>query len=289
LFLVNLAAPLSLSACHHFHSNPSPKQYLMKPPFALLLIAVSWLNFASAQRQVCELYPLGNGLDDAPNILQAFDNCGVNGTVVFTNNTFNINTVLNTTNLYNCHIHIYGTLRWSTNITYWTSLRFPILFESLSTGWLLGGKDVKVHGYGYGTIDGQGQVWYDWNKNKTNKPGRPMALTVYNSDNLIIRGLRIVQAQFWSMLISQSQNIVVTDMFINNVSNSTSTTVNTDGLDVWRSNNVTIQRWNVTCFDDAIAIKGNSSNVYVSDVNAYRTTGFAIGSIGQVKLCFFLT
>ena len=100
--------------------------------------------------------------------------------------------------------------------------------------------------------------------------------------------MRIVQAQFWSMLVTASKNIVITDMYVNNTSNSTATTVNTDGIDVWRADNVTISRWNITCFDDAVAIKGNSSNIYVSDIYAYRTTGFAIGSIGQVKLIIFV-
>lgn len=233
--------------------------------------------------KTCEIYPNGNGQDDTPNILKAFKHCGVNGTVIFTNQTFQIDQVMNTTNLYNCNVHIHGTLRWSTNISYWTNNVYPILYQNLSTGWLFGGKNVKLHGYGYGTLDGQGQIWYDWNRNRTNALGRPMTMTVFESDNVVIRGLRIVQAQFWSMLISTSKNIVITDMYVNNTSNSTSTTVNTDGVDVWRSDNVTLSRWNTTCFDDAVAIKGNSSNVYVSDIYAYRTTGLAIGSVGQVN------
>ncbi|KAI9285671.1 pectin lyase fold/virulence factor [Umbelopsis sp. AD052] len=231
--------------------------------------------------KTCRLYPAGNGTDDTPNILKAFQQCGVNGTIIFTNHTFQIDQVMNTTNLYNCDVHIHGTLLWSTNITYWVNNLLPVQFQNLSTSWLFGGKDVRLHGYGHGTLDGNGQVWYDWNQNRTNAPGRPMTFIVYNSDNVIIRGLRIVQAQFWSMMVTTSKNIVITDMYVNNTSNSTSTTVNTDGIDVWRADNVTISRWNITCFDDAVAIKGNSSNIYVSDIYAYRTTGFAIGSIGQ--------
>lgn len=51
-----------------------------------------------------------DGSDDAPAIRRAFDECGTNGNVVFENTTYHVNSVLNTTDLFNCKVDIYGTL-----------------------------------------------------------------------------------------------------------------------------------------------------------------------------------
>ena len=80
----------------------------------------------------CYVYPknlthMGQPVDDTSSILQAFDLCGINGSVILTNNTFYIDQVMNTTNLLNCDVSIYGTLIWSTNIPYWLSHTFPVV------------------------------------------------------------------------------------------------------------------------------------------------------------------
>lgn len=52
-----------------------------------------------------------NGSDDAQAIRRAFDQCGTNANVVFENSTYYVNIVLNTTDLFNCKVDIYGTLQ----------------------------------------------------------------------------------------------------------------------------------------------------------------------------------
>ena len=49
-------------------------------------------------------------IDDAPAILEAFNKCGKNGNVVFSNTTYYVNSVMNTTGLKNCKVDIHGTL-----------------------------------------------------------------------------------------------------------------------------------------------------------------------------------
>jgi galacturan 1,4-alpha-galacturonidase len=73
----------------------------------------------------------GQPVDDTPSILQAFDLCGINGSVILSNETFHVNQVMNTTNLLNCDVSIYGELIWSTNIPYWLSHSYPVVFQNL--------------------------------------------------------------------------------------------------------------------------------------------------------------
>lgn len=51
-------------------------------------------------------------------------------------------------------------------------------------------------GFGYGTIDGNGQAWYDFVDGENNYPGRPHGITIFAEDSTI-KGLRFVQSQMW--------------------------------------------------------------------------------------------
>ena len=58
-------------------------------------------------------------------------------------------------------------------------------------------------------------------------------------------------------------------------------TQNTDGIDTFYTDNITLRRWDVTGGDDAVAPKANTSNLLVQDSHFHGTSGVAIGSIGQ--------
>jgi galacturan 1,4-alpha-galacturonidase len=236
----------------------------------------------------CYLYPeslphLGQAIDDVPSILQAFELCGTNGTVVFTNNTFYINQVMNTTNLLNCQVILDGELYYSDNIPYWLSHSIGVVLQSQSTAWLFGGTNVTFLGRG-GWIYGNGQAWYNENKDNSNQPGRPITITFYNSTNLYVDGLTIIQPQFWATFVSHSQNVTMTNVFVNATSDSQYGTVNTDGADTWNSRDIVIENWTVTNGDDCIAAKGNTTNLLVKNVTCYGSDGVTIGSVGQYPL-----
>jgi len=73
----------------------------------------------------------------------------------------------------------------------------------------------------------------------------------------------------------------MTNLDMNATSNSQWSTVNTDGTDTWNSKDIVIKNWVVTCGDDCISIKGNSSNVYVKNVTCYESGAMCIGSLGN--------
>lgn len=115
--------------------------------------------------KTCVVEPRGTN-DSAPAIIDAFHRCGHNagdkrGRVVFNNETYHIKSVMNTTGLSNVDIDHHGTLLWDTNIPYWLHHSLPVGYQNQSSAWLFGGENVRWSGYGYGTLDGNGQVGFN--------------------------------------------------------------------------------------------------------------------------------
>lgn len=80
--------------------------------FTLLAALPTAYAGSSVQRDgtVCTISPSPDGSDDAPAILSAFEECGQNGSIAFMNDTFHIESVMNTTGLNNVTIDLQGTL-----------------------------------------------------------------------------------------------------------------------------------------------------------------------------------
>jgi polygalacturonase len=189
-------------------------------------------------------------VDDTPQILEAFKKCGKDGTIIFTEGTFNIRQVMNTTDLQNCDISIYGKFVWSAdNIQYWLRSTYGVTYAGRSTAWLFGGRNVSMRGYGKALFDGNGQVWIDQNRGNSNQNGRPISLTVWKGTNIYIDGITWRQSQFWHTFIAHSQNVTMTNLDMNTTSNSQWSAVNTDGTDTWNSKDIVISNWTVTCGD----------------------------------------
>lgn len=253
--------------------------------FLNIVLASAVCGYVVNEGTTCEIYPEalthnGQAVDDAPSIHQAFDLCGINGTVIFTNNTFNVNSVLNTTNLINCDVSLRGELRFSTNIPYWKSHVYSVIYQNQSTAWLFGGTNVTLRGEG-GWLNGNGQTWYTENQDASNQPGRPISITFYNSTNLWADGLTIIQPQFWATFVWQSTNVSLTNLFVNATSDDEWGTMNTDGYDSWRSSDLLVENATIINGDDCVAAKGNTTNLLVRNVTCIGSTGMTIGSIGQ--------
>lgn len=83
---------------------------------SILFLALGLSSLVAANKpedktKTCIVKTGGNAaVDDAPAIYDAFHECGQNGRVVFSNTTYYINSVMNTSHLHNCEIDIYGTL-----------------------------------------------------------------------------------------------------------------------------------------------------------------------------------
>ena len=79
----------------------------------------------------------------------------------------------------------------------------------------------------------------------SHQPGRPIAMKFITSTNLLIDGLTWLQPQFWASFISHSENRTMTDISVNATSDNGNSTVNTDCIYKWISNNLFLQNWTV--------------------------------------------
>ncbi|KAM0284302.1 hypothetical protein ACHAQH_002096 [Verticillium albo-atrum] len=242
-----------------------------------------WVEKAELEgRQVCYVQPDSNGGDDAPAILGAFnDKCRRKSVIILPGPLYHINTPMNTTDLEDVVIEQYGRLLWSDDLDYWLSVSMPINFQNQSTVWNFGGDRVVWQGHGVGTMDGNGQVWYDWARGRGNLAHRPMNINIKGLHDSVLKGLRFVQSQMWTMTIQHSSHLLLEDIYVNSTSSSEHNTLNTDGADTMYSDDITFRRWRVTNGDDAIALKANSTNISVYDSEFWHSTGIAVGSMGQ--------
>lgn len=74
--------------------------------------------------------------------------------------TFIIGKPLDLTFLNDIHVNLEGTIRFTNDVPYWQKNAFYHPFQRSLMFWKWGGKDIKI--YGEGTLDGQGQRW--WNE-----------------------------------------------------------------------------------------------------------------------------
>lgn len=114
------------------------------------------------------------------------------------------------------------TEQWSTDIQYWLNASLPVGYQNQSTAFVLGGNNVRIDGHGVGTLNGNGDYWYQWIKkqsNTSNYPGRPHQITFNGLTNSVVKGLRFLRSQMWTMSIIHSYDSVWQDIFINNTGN----------------------------------------------------------------------
>ena len=182
--------------------------------------------------------------DDSAYILEAINDCNPNGHVIFLQkSTYIIGQPLNLTTLTNVDLDIQGTIQFTSDTDFWQKHSFRLVFQNATSFFLLGGQDVNV--YGGGTIDGQGQTWWDAfaAKKSTN---RPVLFATVGLKGGSISDLSLTASPFWHNIIANSSEVVYTDMRIYSVSNNQNFEKNTDGWDIYRSDRIVIQNSTVT-------------------------------------------
>ncbi|ESZ95247.1 hypothetical protein SBOR_4359 [Sclerotinia borealis F-4128] len=248
-------------------------------------------SISPIQEKTCIVEPCALNGDDAPAILQAFSECGHNdgidthGTVIFLNTTYNIRSVMNTTGLSHVKVDLLGTLLWDQNIPYWLANSLAVGYQNQSSAWLFGGDNIHWDGHGYGTLDGNGEVWYEYINGTNNYPGRPHQITYTGVTDCVFENIRFVQSQMWTMTIIHAKNILLENIYVNSTDvrpvGFEFSSLNTDGADTIYADNITFRGWTVDNGDDSISMKANSTNILIEDCDFHTGLGVAIGSIGQ--------
>lgn len=140
--------------------------------------------------QVQTVQPRQSQPDDTPQILDAFKQCGQDGTIILREGTYHIRQVMDLTNLRNVSVEIHGTLIWSAdNLSYWRQASPEVTYAGRQTAVRLGGRDIAVRGFGKALFDGNGQAWIDLAAGASNFQGRPISLTVWYGTNVLIDGI----------------------------------------------------------------------------------------------------
>ncbi|OAK94174.1 pectin lyase-like protein, partial [Phaeosphaeriaceae sp. SRC1lsM3a] len=229
--------------------------------------------------KTCIVEACGNGGDDSANILKAIKDCNNGGHVVFPKkDKFTIGTALNLTFLEHIDLDIQGTIQFTNDTDYWQKNAFNQTFQNATTFFQLGGHDVNV--YGGGTLDGNGQVWYDLYA-KDVYILRPILFGVIGLQGGRIEDLKFRFSPQWYTLVKDSKDVVFTNIDIEGDSVSKNPAKNTDGWDTYRSDNIIIQNSHINNGDDCVSFKPNSTNIIVQNLWCNGSHGISVGSLGQ--------
>ncbi|KAF2164205.1 glycoside hydrolase family 28 protein [Zasmidium cellare ATCC 36951] len=253
--------------------------------------ATNQANLSSAhlpsQSRHCIVTPYGWGRDDSSQILAATQKCARNSVITLPAPFVYTISRRMYMKLDNVRLEILGTLSFTPDLLYWIGNSFRVEFQNQSTAWIVEGHDVIVTGGGWrqGGIDGNGQAWMTRAAGHSNQFGRPIALSLYNSSNVLVEDFSIWQPQFWSFMVQDSSNIELRGIYINGTNtdpngNSSNYETNIDGLDTLRVDNLTAADWLFHGGDDCLAPKGNSTNLTFRNLTCVGG-GVAFGSLGQ--------
>ncbi len=136
---------------------------------------------------------------------------------------------------------------------------------------------------GSGTIDGQGQQFYNWGKDTPPPSGiggdkRPYHILCHRCENLVVRDLKLLRCAFHSIRVIQSERVRMEGLTIHNRVN-----INNDGFHFISAKYVSVTNCTVLCQDDACALFGSCQYVTVNNcVFSTRWSIFRFGG-GEVK------
>ncbi|KAJ8898754.1 hypothetical protein K2173_005036 [Erythroxylum novogranatense] len=102
-----------------------------------------------------------------------------------------------------------------------------------------------------GTINGQGNIWWSWFRNKTLNYTRPHLVEFMSSTGIVISNLTFLDSPFWTIHPVYCSNVIVQNVTILAPFHSP----NTDGIDLDSSDDVCIEDCHISTGDDLIAIK----------------------------------
>ncbi|EJD40355.1 pectin lyase-like protein [Auricularia subglabra TFB-10046 SS5] len=241
------------------------------PAFALAAVATA---------KVCNLRPLGAGKDDTDRVLRAISTCGRGGTMAW--------------NLSHSTVNLHGVLSFNPNVTYWLDAANTyrvVEIQSQASWFVVSGAHFTLDAHGTGGLDGNGQTWWDYFATRTrlDGDGRPISFTVFQAQDALIRNFKVQAPPFWCNTAAMSQRVVYDGMTCNATNTNPiyagqNIVPNTDGINTYRSDRITMLNWDITCGDDCLAIKGNSTARPFSSRQNFVCrggNGVAVGSLGQ--------
>ncbi|MFP3126663.1 glycoside hydrolase family 28 protein [Ectobacillus funiculus] len=109
---------------------------------------------------------------------------------------------------------------------------------------------------GRGTLDGNGQFWWDIFRRKENEYPRPKLVSFDHCQHVLISGVKMINSPSWTVNPICCEDVTVHNISIVNPDNSP----NTDGIDPESCRNVRISDCHIDVGDDCIAIKAGTED-----------------------------
>ena len=121
---------------------------------------------------------------------------------------------------------------------------------------------------GKGAVDGDGKIWWDkyWKMRREEyEPKglrwavdydcqRPRLIQIFKSSDVNLEGLTLKRSGFWTVHVCYSRQVKVNGVTIRN-NTPEARGPSTDGIDIDSSSQVTVERCDIECNDDAICLK----------------------------------
>jgi len=124
--------------------------------------------------------------------------------------------------------------------------------QQLTHAPLIGGSGLRnVAITGRGTVDGQGAGWWKRHREKANPHPRPRLISIADSSNVLIEGIKAVNSPAWTINPVRCTNVTVDKVTIRNPPDSP----NTDGINPDSCRYVHISNCHIDVGDDCITIK----------------------------------
>ncbi|KAG6821474.1 hypothetical protein H0H93_010198 [Arthromyces matolae] len=213
-------------------------------------------------------------VDDVPAIESAIKSCGNGGIIVIpAGYTYQIKTTLDFTGCVNCEMQIEGTLKLSSNTTFWDGVRAAILLTNI--------QGATIHSKtGSGLVDGNGKpFWVAFAADSSY--ARPTLMYITGGSNIVVENLSFRNApNVFHSVTGGATNVIYRGLTLNAEVYSDATPKNTDGFDVSASY-VTISNVSVTNQDDCVAFKAGANYVTVTDITCNGSHGLSVGSLGK--------
>ncbi|KAL2511659.1 Polygalacturonase QRT2 [Abeliophyllum distichum] len=147
------------------------------------------------------------------------------------------------------------------------------LYEKSGRRWIFFKEVTNFEVYGGGTINGNGQVWW----NISCKVKKTKALTFSKCTNLRVTNLRITNPQQMHVNFQDCQNVEASNLTLTAPEKSP----NTDGIHVSGTQNISIKNSVIKTGDDCISIVSGSRNVQATGIVCGPGHGISIGSLGK--------
>lgn len=180
-------------------------------------------NPSPPRSRTCYVHAHGNGQDDSQTIFSAAKACNYGGTVALLDAQYIIAQPLDLTFLNAVDIVIAGEVSFTPDIPFWVVNSFKYTYQTASLFWQIGGTDVNI--YGGGTINGNGQVW--WDAMVTNSTlQRPILMGIMGLQSGTISNLKLINPPNWFHFVANSSDLIFDNMHMTATSNDTNAAKN---------------------------------------------------------------